>query len=262
MNEMENLVLDEGTENVEATTTEEIVEQVAEPEKVYTEEEFNNKLNDVSGKRAARKEAKLRKEYERKYGGLIDVLVAGTGIKDVEELTNTFKEHYSQRGVQFAEKPTYTDSDIKVLAKAEADDIIKLGFEEAVEEADRLSEIGAVNMSPREKALFVELNEYINNTKTSRELKEIGVSADVYESKEFKEFASQFNSNTPITQIYKIYNQTQPKKQIKPMGSIKNTTVNNGVKDYYSPEDIARLTEDDLANPDVWNAVRRSMTSG
>ena len=48
MNENENLVLDESAENVEATTTEEIVEQVetveTEPEKVYTEEEFNNKI--------------------------------------------------------------------------------------------------------------------------------------------------------------------------------------------------------------------------
>lgn len=262
MNETENLVLDESTENVEATTTEEIVEQVAEPEKVYTEEEFNNKFNEAQGKRDARTKAKMRKEYDRKYGGLIDVLKAGTGIEDVEELTNAFKEHYSKRGVQFAKEPTYTDNDIKVLARAEADELIKLGFEEVVEEADRLSEIGAANMSPREKALFVALNEHINKTETSRELQKIGVTADVYESKEFKEFASQFNSDTPITQIYKIYNQTQPKKQIKPMGSIKNTTVNNGVKDYYSPEDIAKLTEEDLANPEVWNAVRRSMTGG
>jgi hypothetical protein len=36
---------------------------------------------------------------------------------------------------------------------------------------------------------------------------------------------------------------------------------NSGVKDYYSPEEIERLTEDDLRDPHVWEAVRRSMTS-
>jgi hypothetical protein len=260
MNDNENLVLDEGTENVEATTTEEMVEQVIEPEKVYTEEEFNNKLNDVSGKRAARKEAKVRKEYERKYGGLIDVLKAGTGINDVEELTNTFKEHYSKRGVQFAEKPTYSDSDIKVLAKAEADDIIKSGFEEVVEEADRLNELGAENMTAREKALFVALTDHINKTETSRELSKIGVSEDVYGSQEFKDFASKFNSNTPITEIYKIYNQTKPKKEIKPMGSIKNTTVDNGVKDFYTKEEVMKFTKEDFdKNPALFKKCEESM---
>lgn len=264
MNENENLVLDEGTENVEATTTEEIVEQVetveTEPEKVYTEEEFNNKFNEAQGKRDARTKAKMRKEYDRKYGGLIDVLKAGTGIEDVEELTNTFKEHYSKRGVQFAEKPTYTDNDAKVLAMADADEFIKLGFEEVVEEADRLNELGADKMNPREKALFVALTDHINKTEAIRELEKIGVSKDVYESKEFKDFAKQFNSDTPITQIHKIYTQTQPKKEIKPMGSIKSTTVDNAVKDFYSPEEARKFTIEDFnKNPALYKAVEKSM---
>lgn len=260
MNENENLVLDEGTENVEATATEEIVEQVAEPEKVYTEEEFNNKFNEAQGKRDARTKAKLRKEYDRKYGGLLDVLKAGTGIEDVEELTNTFKEHYSKRGVQFAEKPTYTDGDAQVLARADADELIKLGFEEVVEEADRLNELGADKMNPREKALFVALTDHINKTETSRELQKIGVTEDVYGSQEFKDFASKFNSNTPITEIYKIFNQTKPKKEIKTMGSIKNTTVDNGIKDYYSPEDARKISLDDLRkNPELLKALERDM---
>ena len=265
MNENENLVLDEGTENVEATTTEEIVEQVetveTEPEKVYTEEEFNNKFNEAQGKRDARTKAKVRKEYDRKYGGLIDVLKAGTGIEDVEELTKTFKDHYAQRGVQFAEKPTYTDGDAKVLAMADADELIKLGFEEVVEEADRLNELGAANMNPREKALFIALTDHIKKTETSRELEKIGVSADVYESKEFKEFAKQFNSDTPITQIYKIYKQTQPKKEIKPMGSVKNTVVDtNELKDFYTPEEAKRFTVKDLDdNPRLLGILEESM---
>ena len=267
MENNENLVLDEGTENVE-TATEETVEQeevvetveetTEEPVKTYTEEE----VNQIVGKRLARERAKMQKENSRKYGRLENVLMAGTGKKSVEEITDMFSEHYESRGVKIPKEPTYTDNDIKVLASAEADEIIKLGFEEVVEEADRLNELGADKMNPREKALFVALTDHIKKTETSRELEKIGVTADVYESKEFKEFAKQFNSDTPITQIYKIYKQTQPKKPIKPMGSIKNTTENNGVKDYYSPEEIARLTDEDLDNPEVWKSVRRSMTGG
>ena len=43
------------------------------------------------------------------------------------------------------------------------------------------------------------------------------------------------------------------------MGSMRNG-VEPKVKDFYTPEEIERLTEADLDNEDVWNAVRRSMT--
>lgn len=261
MNENENLVLDEGTENVEATATEEIVEQVAEPEKVYTEEEFNNKFNEVQGKRDARTKAKVQKEYDRKYGGLIDVLKAGTGIEDVGELTNTFKEFYSKKGVEFATEPTYSAKETEVLAKADADEIINLGYEDVVEEINRYADIGVENLNAREKATLKMLAEYQDKTEKVKELSKIGVSADVYESKEFKDFAKQFVSNTPITEIYKIYNQTQPKKQIKPMGSIKSTTVdNNAVKDFYTKEEAMKFTVEDFnKNPALFEAVEKSM---
>jgi hypothetical protein len=43
------------------------------------------------------------------------------------------------------------------------------------------------------------------------------------------------------------------------MGSMKNAPVNE-VKDFYSAEEISKMTEEDLKNPKVWEAVRRSMT--
>lgn len=262
MFENENLVTEEVTENVEDVTTEETSEQVETPEKVYTEAEFNEKLNEVSGKRASRKEAKIRKEYERKYGPLIDVLKAGTGIEDVGEMANTFKDFYSQKGIEFKSEPNYSTRDIEILAKAEANEIINSGFEDVIEEADRLNELGVENMSAREKAVFVELTKHIKNTETSKELAKLGVTEDVYNSPEFQEFASKFNSNVPIAEVLNYYNQQKPKKEFKTMGSVKNTTVDTGVKDYYSPEEIDRLTEKDLDNPHVWEAVRRSMTGG
>jgi hypothetical protein len=260
MENNENLVL-EGTENVEETTTEETVEQVETTEtveetaKTYTEEE----VNQIVGKRLARERAKIQKENSRKYGQLENVLRAGTGKDSVEEMTDTFTKFYESKGITIPKEPEYTDNDIKVLARADADEIINLGFEDVVEEADRLNELGADNMTAREKALFVALTDHINNTETSRELQKIGVTEDVYGSKDFKDFANKFNSNTPITEIYKIYNQTQSKKQIKPMGSIKNTTVDNGVKDFYTFEEAQKFTREDFdKNPALFKAVDES----
>ena len=248
MNENENLVTEQVTENVEQTTE--------ETPKTYTQDE----VNEIVGKRIARKEAKIRKEYDRKYGDLESVLKAGTGKESVEEVTDTLKQFYQKKGVKLPQKPTYSDRDIETLAMADARDIIDSGYDEVVEEVDRLAQLGA-NMSPREKALFKTLAEHRQATERGNELSQIGVTEDVYNSREFKEFASKFNANTPIREIYDLYAKTQPKKEIKPMGSMRHNSQNSGVKDYYSPEEISRLTEEDLANPEVWAVVRRSMTS-
>ena len=31
-------------------------------------------------------------------------------------------------------------------------------------------------------------------------------------------------------------------------------------KDYYTPEEISKLSEEDLDDPEIWEAVRKSMT--
>ena len=175
MNENETLVTEQVTENVEQTTE--------QPPKTYTQEE----VDAIVGKRIARKEAKIRKEYDRKYGDLEEVLKAGTGKQSVEEVTESFKQFYQKKGINIPQKPTYSDKDIEVLARAEADDIIRGGYEEVVEEVDRLSELGIGNMTAREKAVFKVLAEHRNRTETGKQLAELGVTEDVYDSKDFKE---------------------------------------------------------------------------
>ena len=254
MDETKDLAMENIDENVD-TTTEELVEQDATPERTYTQSE----LNEIVGARLARSEAKMRKETERTYGGLMNVLRAGTGKEDVEELTNTFRDFYTQKGIQIPAEPTYSERDTEVLAKAEADEIIKSGFDEVVEEVDRLASKGLDNLNPREREVFRTLAEYRNKTERGNELSKIGVTKDVYESDEFKTFASKFSAGTPITEIYEIFNKMQPKKEFQTIGSMKSTQEAK-VKDFYTAEEIARLTEADLADENVWNAVRRSMT--
>lgn len=255
MLENESLVT-EATENTEQTA-EETQAAEAQPEKTYTQTE----LDEIVGKRLARNSAKLRKEYDKKYGELENVLKAGTGKENIREIADTFRDFYQKKGIEIPKPTEYSARDIEILAKAEAEDIIRGGFDEVVEEADRLNDLGAENMTAREKAVFTALTEHIKKTETSRELSEIGVTEDVYNSDEFKSFASKFNPDTPIADIYNIYAKTQPRKEIKTMGSMKNTIADDSaVKDYYSYEEASRFTKTDFdKNPALYNAVVASM---
>ena len=253
MEENKDLVTEDVAENTEET--------VEETPKVYTEEEFNSKLDEVLGKKIARKEARIRKEYEKKYGNLEEVLRAGTGKKSVDEITEEFTEFYKKQGVNIPDKPKYTDRDIKALAKADADEIISSGYDDVAEEVERLAKIGAENMTDREKACYKVLAEHMNEVERHRELTKIGVTDDVYNSKEFKEFASKFNSQTPIADVYNIYTKTLPKKEIKPMGSMANSdSTDDGVKEFYTPDEARKFTRKELDdNPKLFNALIKSM---
>ena len=252
MNENENLVT-EVTENTEKPAEE--TRQV----KTYTVDE----VNDIVGKKKSILEKRLRKEYDAKYGELETVLKAGLGKEDIGEITNDLREFYTTRkNIKIEKKPEYSAKEIETLAKAEAEEIIGYGFDEVVDEVDRLTKIGVANMTARDKAVFKILAEHRQNTENSRELSSIGVTEDVYKSKEFTEFRSKFNANTPIKDIYDIYNKTLPKKEFKNPGSMKSATVeDNGVKDYYSFEEAQKFTTKDFdKNPALYKAVVASMT--
>lgn len=248
MIENENLVT-EVTENVEQTTE--------ETPKTYTQDE----VNAIVGKRVARNEAKIRKEYDRKYGALEEVLKAGTGKQSVEEMTDTFAEFYRSKGIKMPDKPNYTAKDIEVLARAEADEIIRSGNDEVFEEVDRLARIGADKMTAREKATFKILAEHRQNAERVGELSKMGVTEDVYNSQDFKDFAAKFNANTPITDVYDIYSKMNPKKEYKTMGSMKNSgSKDSGVKDFYTRDEALKFTKKDFDNnPALYKAVEQSM---
>ena len=249
MENNENFVAEQVAENVEQTT-----EQTP---KTYTQEE----VDAIVGKRVARTEAKITKKFERKYGQLEEVLRAGTGKENVEEMTDTFRQFYTKKGVPMPQKPAYNDADIEVLARNDAESIINGGYEEVVEEVERLADIGVENMTAREKALFKALAEHRQSTERGRELSKIGVTEDVYNSAEFKKFASQFNPNIPVSDVYDIFRKTQPQKEYKTTGSMKNVSTNSGVKDFYSPEEAKKFSREDLRkNPALMDKITESMT--
>lgn len=247
MENNENLVTEEVAEKAEQTA-----EQTP---KTYTDDE----VNAIVGKRLARQESKLRREYDRKYGRLEEVLTAGTGIKDVNEMADTFAKHYESNGVTIKKTPEYSAKDLSALAKADAAEFIEAGDEEVADEVDRLNEIGLENMTAREKAVFKMLAEHRQQTERAKELARLGVSEEVYNSTEFKELQNMMKPDTPISKVYEMYQKTKPKKDIQPMGSVKSNAPSSGVKDYYTPEEARRLTKEELDDPAVFKAVTKSM---
>ena len=251
-------------DNEKILATEEVAEKVEttteEVPKVYTEAEFNAKLDEVLGKKIARKEAKIRKEYDKKYSALEEVLKAGTGKETVEEITDTFTDFYKKKGIEVRNTPKYSARDEEVLAKAEAEEIISYGYDEVVEEVERLAKLGVANMTPRDKAVFKVLAEHRQNAERSKELSGLGVTEAEY--KEFSEFAGKFNANTPTRDIYDIYRKMKPKKNIQTMGSMTNKSSDEGtVKDFYTRDEALQFTKKDFdKNPALYKAVTESMT--
>lgn len=261
--ENENPVIEEITENVEETTEEltdganDIAVTDAVEETPAIETFTKEQVDEMIAKKLARKEAKIRKEYDRKYGSLENVLRAGTGEDDIDKITDAFTNYYeTKKGIQIPKTPQLSDRQVEVLADDEANLIIEAGYDEIKDELNRLTDIGIDNMSNADKHIFLKLKQEADRITNERDLKSIGVSEL---PSDFKEFAEKLNPNLSMKEKYEMYSKLNPKKKGEPMGSMKSGQANK-VKEYYSAEEIERLTDEDLDNPQVWEAVRKSMT--
>ena len=257
--------LAEMPENVVEQTTEEAVEGVPTTETQVEEKRYSDEeLNQILAKKIARKEAKLRKEYEEKLASYKEaemVLNAGLGTSDIREATNNLKDFYKQRGVDIPQyQPSYSDDDVKVLASNEAQKIIEYGFDEVADEVDRLAAKGLENMTDREKLVFNQLAEYRKSELDKKELAQIGVGESALQDSDFIEFAKDLNPRLSTKEKYERYLKYKPKPQVETIGSMKNATDQEGVKDFYSYEEAVKFTKADFdKNPDLFKAVERSM---
>lgn len=243
----------EGIELTDTTSQEEKKEV-----KMYSEEELNARVDELLSKKLARATRKLEREYENKYADYRDIgeiVSQGLNASNIKDAKDKVKNFYETQGIKIENKRS--DYDERVLGKNDADEIIELGFEEMESEANKLADKGYDNLSVRDKEKFNILAQTLTYEKNKKQLKEMGVGEEILDDSKFKEFASQFNSKTPLKNIYEIYKQTQPKKEVKVMGSM--TGVNNQEKEYYTEEELNRLTLDELADDRVWEKVRKSM---
>ena len=278
--ENENLV-EETTENTETQTVEENVEGIEltdttetietnepiEEEKTEVKSlrellkehpEYQEEFNGMMKTRLDRKDREHQKELS-KYRSTEEVLKKGLNATDITDAESKLREFWKAEGISLPEptKPGLTDNEIRILAKAEADEIIESGDAEA--EANKLASKGYENMSAREREMFNTLAEHLTKEKKINELKSIGVKADLLDSKEFKDFASKFNSNTSVKDIYELYSRThKEEKKIEKMGSM-TTQKPDKEKDYYTKEEVDSMTEEEVrANFDV---IKRSTES-
>lgn len=262
-----NELVEETTEKVEEQATEELVEgnteptteEVSEPVKTYTDAE----VDEMVKKKLFRQKQKLDREYNKelsKYKRAEEVLNAGLGTSNIEDATNSLADFYKEKGITIPEHhETLSEDDIETLAIRDANLIIEDGYEDIVKETDRLAELGMDNMSKREKTIFKMLANERSKIENEKEIAELGISKEEIESEAFKEFSKKLNPSLSLKEKYEMYSQTKPKKIENKMGSMKNGAT-SVVKEYYSPEEIAKLTEDDLNIPGVYEAVRRSQT--
>ena len=244
------------TQEVETLSQEDIEKMIEERANKKTEEQIEQRLI----RDRINRERKQNKELA-KYKQLENVIKAGLGVDNLDDAISKTSEFYKEQGVTIPEfKDVYSERDEKILAKADAQDIIELGKSEMEAEANRIASIPETKRTLREKTIFDTLCKELIGLRDMEELKSKGYKTDILQDKDFSDFRNQFNVNTPISKIYEMYNKVSGKtvEQPRSPGSAKSTTTVKQIKEYYSPEDFDKLTEEELNDPKIMKIVDKS----
>lgn len=255
-----NASQDETNQDVVVDTGTNAEDDIEKKIEARANELMEEKIKDRIARDRASQERKFNKELA-KYKQLENVINAGLGVNNIDDAISKTSSYYREQGIEIPElKDSFSERDQRVLAKADAQEIIELGKEEMELEANRLSNIPLDKMTIRERTMFDTLCAELTNLKDIDELKAKGYKTDILQTKEFNDFRNQFNFKTPISTIYEMYNKINGQKVEQPAspGSAKTSTTNNEIKDYYSSEDFDKLTKEDLDNPKVMEIVNRS----
>lgn len=237
-------------------------EEKVEPEKTFTQDE----LDRVISQEKARFERKYRKEEESKlskFKKLENVLRAGLSLSDEDDVLSKVEDFYKEQGIDIPDNKSVNKKDAEVLGKADAKEIIDTFDETEIEaRANELAQKQSEGKtSAREDAEFFKLGEYLTSKLKEKELKTNGIDVSILEDKGFKEFANKFNSNMKMSEIYELWekvNGNVPKKPVS-TGSSKSTVPDNQIKEFYTPDEVDKLSSKDLDNPTVFERVRASM---
>lgn len=237
-------------EEVQETTNE-----VEEPQRDI-EKEIEEKANKIAEEKIEARLYRDRVKRERetnekfsKYQELEDILKVGLGAKDLDDLIVKSSDFYKEQGINIPvveRRQSLNERDAVVLAKADAQDIMKCGEKEMEYEANRIANIPKEKRTIRENTIFNELGREL----TIRQLKNKGYDTNVLNDEKFKEFSSHI-VNKPITEIYDMYTKLNSKPVEKPAsaGSAKNEV--GKVNETFSAERINNMTPQELMK--YWN---------
>ena len=262
--EEENLstpeVVDEEPVEVARETDNDVKEQPAEDIEKLVEERANKLTEERIGKRLAREQKKHEKEIA-KYKQLGQIVESGLGVNNIDDAITQTRSFYTDQGVDIPD-PSREWED-KVLGKAEAEEISSYGYEEMEAEANRLAQKPLEKMSIRERATFNALCEKLTAHNDEQQLVSQGVDAKILHDEDFMKFRNQFNSSVKVSDIYSMYNKVTGNIREVPAspGSAKTVTPVEQVKDYISPEDFDKLTDEQLSDPKIMAIVDKSRQS-
>lgn len=239
--------------------------QEPKEEKTYTQADIDK----IVSQKTAKLERKYRKEEESRLSKskqLEDTLRAGLGLTDDDDVLSKVRDFYKEQGIDIPEINTENNRDAEILGKADANEIIDMYDDKDIEA--RANELAVKQKrgktTARENAEFFRLGEYLTSKLEEKELKESGVDTSILQDKEFKDFANNFKTGTKISDVYKMWkkmNGEEDKTPRKPTstGSSQSTVPDNKDKEYYTPEEVDKLSSKDLDNPTIWKRVRESM---
>lgn len=276
-NEEEMLETTNETENVETETTEEIQEEVnneaAETEEETTDvEEKEEKtltqaqVDHIIAERvrrmqnaSKREQDNIRREYEEKMTDIENIIKAGFGTENLEDGLSRITELCEEKGIVIPKRENrYSQSDLEVLAKYTANEIIADGYEAVDSELKKLANKGANKMTEREKLIFTNLNQAKKELDNEKELASIGVKPEILKSKEYKDFADKFTgSKFSAKEVYEMYTkETKQKTKAKPIGSMINPNPKQE-KDFISEAEYDKMTDKQIE--ENMDTIRKSM---
>lgn len=265
--EEEPIETDASEEVEEVLNTTDEVETNAEDIERQIEERANKKAEKIVETRLIRDRIKRERENASqmaKYHELENIMKTALEADNLDDVITKSKSFYKEQGINIPEtinNSSLSKRDEEVLAQADAKEIISLGKAEMEYEANRIANIPESERSIREQTIFNEVCRELVNLNDIDALKEKGYDTEVLENKDFLSFREQFNLNTPVSKIYEMYQSIKGTKPVQPKspGSAKTNNSNNEIKDYYTPEEVRKFTEEDLDNPKLMEAIDRSM---
>lgn len=250
----------------DSSDTSEEQEEKEQP-KMLTEQEANVLAEKIAKERESRAWRKAEREKNRElkdYNEILNTLKVGMETDNIEEIKTSLKNFYKDQGVTIPETNRLSEREEKILAEADAKEIIELGEDEINRVANDIYNKPLEKRSVREKVIFEKLGNYVMEERAKKSLVEKGIDTSILEDNEFKKFASKFNANTLLSDIYDMYSKiNEPKEKVerpKSTGSVKTIATTNEVKEFYTPEEVSKFSMKDLDNPQLMKAVENSMS--
>lgn len=258
--EKENVVDTESTETAEVETTQpEVVE-----EKKYTQAEIDGMKAKWEGnyqKRLDKAIARKMKEYDDesfKKDQLISVLKEQTNKETLDDLLDMSEQQY---GVTIQRTRT-SKNDERVLGKHDAEEILEIQDDDYAEK--ELNRLANLKRTEREEETYSELKSNLETRKLEaqrkKEIKDNGLDEELVNSDNFKAFEQKFSKETPITDIYEMYEKINGVKEEKPFsaGSLKDTKSKQ-TDEFFTLDEFNALSAKDLDDPKIYEKAMKSM---